>query len=473
MMNSKTTKKALLSSVVALFLCFTMLLGTTFAWFTDSVTNGVNKIVSGNLDVELYHSSYAASAADSLWGVGFGYSEAHGSAVAPDTKLFLDVDGNDILWEPGATAVENFRIKNEGSLALKYEFKLNVTNATKTPAGRDLSEIISLYIDEITYAENGVPQGTTITAGEALNSGYILEGELLPGETYDFWVGLEWEPSDEDNEFNVKEGLSLDLGITLLATQLTYEKDGYNGDQYDKDASMDDVVIKQNTMTENSGDAIVVDENESVALDMGDNTLNNTLVNNGQIVVTNGTIVTPETATAEAAVGFKNYGDATVTNVSMNTGSASDYGNILYAGSTTVYENVNIVSRGGGIGVTGGAKATFNSGSVYVDSPSTSARYVLYVVGAGSELTINGGSFSWDPTDNNKRAYIYAAEGTTVYVNGGEFGAASTRSGYTAGILGEGTVVITGGTFGFNPSAWVADGYTAVENNGTWTISAN
>ena len=87
-------------------------------------------------------------------------------------------------------------------------------------------------------------------------------------------------------------------------------------------------------------------------------------------------------------------------------------------------------------------------------------------------ITINGGNFAdfTKTTQNQKRAYIYAGEGTTVYVNGGTFGKASTRSGYTAGILGTGNVVIKGGTFGFDPSAWVADGYTAINNNGTYYV---
>ena len=114
----------------------------------------------------------------------------------------------------------------------------------------------------------------------------------------------------------------------------------------------------------------------------------------------------------------------------------------------------------------------FNSGSVYVDSSSTSGRYVIYTDGAGSEIVINDGTFSWNTAKNNKRAYIYAAADTTVIVNGGNFGPASTRSGYTTGILGEGTVIIKGGTFGFDPSAWVAEGYEAVKDGSTWTVSA-
>ena len=53
-MTNKTTKRALLISVVALILCFAMLMGTTYAWFTDSVTSVGNKIEAGTLDVQLW-----------------------------------------------------------------------------------------------------------------------------------------------------------------------------------------------------------------------------------------------------------------------------------------------------------------------------------------------------------------------------------------------------------------------------------
>ena len=85
---------------------------------------------------------------------------------------------------------------------------------------------------------------------------------------------------------------------------------------------------------------------------------------------------------------------------------------------------------------------------------------------------IISGNFDFNKTQNQKRAYIYAGEGTTVYVKGGTFGKASTRSGYTAGILGDGKVIITGGTFGFNPTKWVASGYKAVKDGSTWTVVA-
>lgn len=159
-------------------------------------------------------------------------------------------------------------------------------------------------------------------------------------------------------------------------------------------------------------------------------------------------------------------------NEPVTSGSASKYGLEVTSPSKVTINDANITSNGGGIGVAGGAEVIFNSGSVYVDTQSTSGRYIFYAVSEGSTITINGGTFFWDPKDNQKRAYICADEGSIVYVKGGTFGKASARSGYTAGILGVGTVIITGGTFGFDPSAWVAEGYEAVENGETWTVAA-
>jgi len=176
---------------------------------------------------------------------------------------------------------------------------------------------------------------------------------------------------------------------------------------------------------------------------------------------------------ADNGPAFENEGEAVLKSVVMEGGTKDDYGVILKGESSrTEFTDVTINSSGGGVGIVYGAKATFNSGSVYVDTASTSGRYLFYLEGPGSELTINGGKFSWDPNDNQKRAYVYADSGTIVNITGGEFEEASTRGGYTDGLLGEGTITITGGKFGFDPSKWVPEeGYDVVEVNGTWTVS--
>ena len=101
----KTTKRALCSSVVALILCFSMLVGTTFAWFTDEVKSGVNQIVAGNLDVELEYKTVEDGVLATEW-----------NTVQDATAIF----DPDALWEPGRVEVVYLKVSNLGTLALKY-----------------------------------------------------------------------------------------------------------------------------------------------------------------------------------------------------------------------------------------------------------------------------------------------------------------------------------------------------------------
>lgn len=233
-------------------------------------------------------------------------------------------------------------------------------------------------------------------------------------------------------------------------------------------------VVADAVQTKNVGaDAVEAFETVGMAVRAG----NYSILKDTTVTVTNASSIVYEDTIMEnvtinsTQAGFQNMGaEVYLNDVTMNAGGNADYANILNGG-TTVYNNVDITANGGGLGVVDGAQATFNEGSVNVVATTTNPRYNFYVVGAGSELVINDGEFDFT-SKTLKRAYIYADAGTTVTINGGTFGTASTRSGYTAGILGSGTVTIKGGTFGFNPTAWVADGYVAVEANGVWTVSA-
>ena len=106
MKTKQTTKHALWASVTAIALCMVMLVGTTFAWFTDTASTGVNKIQAGTLDVKLMYS------ADNM---------ATWNEATTETKLFDD----NALWEPGYTQVAYLKVVNAGNLALKYNVTTN------------------------------------------------------------------------------------------------------------------------------------------------------------------------------------------------------------------------------------------------------------------------------------------------------------------------------------------------------------
>ena len=138
----KTTKRALFSSVIALILCFSMLVGTTFAWFTDEVKSGNNIITAGNLDIELEY-----------WN-GTEWVDVSGKE---------DILTNE-LWEPGVTEVAYLHVKNAGSLALKYQLGINIESETagirvNKETGKDeqfkLSDYIQFGVVEKVNGETG------------------------------------------------------------------------------------------------------------------------------------------------------------------------------------------------------------------------------------------------------------------------------------------------------------------------------
>ena len=203
--NQKATKRALLTSVMALVMCVVMLVGTTFAWFTDTASTAVNKIVAGNLDVDIVDKS--------------------GETLDGKTLNFQDVNDNtDILWEPGATFfTQGFKIVNKGNLALKYK----VVVSGKTGDAKVLNAIKFDVVTEKTkeateaLAEEGnlLKQNDSAPANDGVY--YYLRGHM------------------DENAGNEYKNLTLDgISITVYATQYTYEKDSFD-ELYDAKAGED------------------------------------------------------------------------------------------------------------------------------------------------------------------------------------------------------------------------------------------
>lgn len=220
MTKTNKSKKALVSSVIALVLCMAMLVGTTFAWFTDSVTSGKNQIVAGNLDIELEY------LVDGKW-----------VAVDGDTNIFEE----GALWEPGHTEVVSLRVRNAGTLALKYQLGINVFEEITSinVAGEELrlSDYIEFGIVEGQFTDRAAARAAVKNAMK-LSTGYNVDQvSLLPGASEEITMVV-YMPESVGNEANYKTGYEapqINLGIKLMATQLVYEEDSF-GPDYDKDA---------------------------------------------------------------------------------------------------------------------------------------------------------------------------------------------------------------------------------------------
>lgn len=257
MKRSSTTKKALFISTCALLFSMLMMAGSTFAWFTDSVSTGTNTITTGKLDVQLLHTNQKVTEA---------------KEVQQNTLLFTDADGKPIDWEPGAVAYENFTVKNSGDLALNYRLALDLNNAnTIADTKKSLKDVLKVKVvkgsvtaddvseqalqnaegfAEVTSGQISIPAQANDPAEQKLSQ---KGSEGASSGTYG--VIVYWQPNPEtDYEYNLsnypdkdKNGktidktsdgntkLSIDLGVSLGATQAPEESDS-NGSDYDTNA---------------------------------------------------------------------------------------------------------------------------------------------------------------------------------------------------------------------------------------------
>ncbi len=232
MIKTKSSRKALLQSVISLLLCFTMLIGSTFAWFTDIVTSSNNIIVAGNLDIELEYLNAAGE-----W-----------KPVKADTNVFSE----GTYWEPGHTEVAYLRISNLGSLALKYQLGVSVANETGSvnAAGEDfkLSDYIQFAAIEgvqTPYADRAAARAAVKSAA-ALSTAYTQRGTIEAGGASQYVALVVFMPESVGNEANHTAGANIpqiQLGITLTATQHSSESDSFGSD-YDADAKLPDFVGK-------------------------------------------------------------------------------------------------------------------------------------------------------------------------------------------------------------------------------------
>ena len=218
MNNKRATKRALLTSVMALVMCVVMLVGTTFAWFTDTASTGVNKIQAGNLDIELEMKNASG-----------GWDKAEGKTL--QFKKAAGHESEEVLWEPGCTyELPELRIVNKGNLALKYKIQITgIQGDAKLNKAIDWTITHSNESDKLTDDINGFEyKMLPKAAGEA----------DYPSQTFTIKGTMKKEAGNE------YQGLSIDgIGITVVATQYTYEKDSID-DQYDKDA---DATIQVNS----------------------------------------------------------------------------------------------------------------------------------------------------------------------------------------------------------------------------------
>ena len=385
MTKTRSTKSALISSVIALLLCFTMLLGTTFAWFTDSVTSAGNIIQSGTLDVEMHwaEGTKDPSAADTTW------TDASTGAIFNNDK-----------WEPGYTEVRHIKIANVGTLALKYQIKIMANGEVS-----DLADVIDVYYVD---PAQQIADRTALTDDNKLgtltdvlaNLANTANGELPAGENDTITLALKMQES-AGNEYQNKS-IGSDFSVILMATQLTAEKDSFN-DQYDADAKYT---------------AEIDQLNAKLAAAQSGETVEYALTHD---VYLNSTVTVPAGVTLKLnGNGHTIFGDMNATgNTALFYAKNSDIHieNVTFTGSATYAVFTNGVTWEGG---NTGASLT----NVTVNMSTPSSYYPVNFNGKGNitltDCTITGEGRSVDNYRNG--THVFAGAEINLTVSGGTIG---------------------------------------------------
>ena len=478
MTSSKSTKRALISGALAILMCVAMLIGTTFAWFTDTASTGVNKIVAGNLDIELQMKDN-----DGNW------VNAEGKILPFLVEGEIPAEGTQILWEPGCTYyVPQIRVLNKGNLAVKFEYIPEALGVT----GK-LAEVLELVLPE--------------------TDGNIEPEVLKPGEASPEWSFGYHMLESAGNEY--QNATATGICVTVVATQATYEKDSID-DQYDKDAEYpisvttgDELqaivsnatapvnIVLTNSITTNN---FVIPADKDVTLDLNGRTVTNagshTILNKGHLTLTDssadksGQIISLKGNTAalrngDNAVCVVEGGTISRDGANGNTWHVvENFGKMTFNGGKVVLKN------GNGFAITNGwnymdpgastTHAVMEINALELDTDSSGIKNCRYgdltvndvtVTSTGywalsndylGTAVINGGTL----TSNSFKA---VSNGAAMTVNGGTF---DGTEGFFVQSYATSTV-LNGGTFAnMNVdalSSYVGTGHTA-QQSGTSVI---
>ncbi len=416
MTNKKTTKKALFSSILSLVLCMAMLIGTTFAWFTDEVTSSGNIIKSGTLDVTMdwMEGKNDPSATDAVW-------------TDASTGAIFDYD----LWEPGYTQVRHIRIANVGTLALKYKLNI-IANGTVS----ELADVIDVYYMDPASAvtkrtdladSNKIGTLSAVLANLASDNS-TATGNLLAGESMIVTLALKMQET-AGNTYQNKE-IGADFAVQLVATQLTAEEDSFDN-QYDKDASLDFVSVSNANELKialaNKVENIVLTENietaETFNVDYATNingaghTISRAGGYTGTVftVKANASLTVEDTIVDGGAVWANTLSDENVTNagvtatgdlilaesnakIVLNEGAVLQNNDGAFAVNLGTRIGATLTMNGGWIinnrsdagAIWGGGHITINEGSKINNNRSTGVAGAIRMVGK-CNLTMNGG----------------------------------------------------------------------------------
>ncbi len=407
------TKKALALSMIMLVVCLGMLLGTTYAWFTDSASSGSNVIQAGTLDIVLEY-----------WD-GTQWVDAEGKVL--EFQKANTTSGTNVIWEPGCTyKMPKFRIRNEGNLAAKILIKLNgvkgdeklleavkltttITNMPKSVLNGSYGSVLGKFNDATVDLMYGTPDGTIVFDWSLMGKGIVSPNSGHTDTSPEFTISGHMD----ENAGNEYQGLKIEgISILVVATQEVYEYDSF-GREYDKDSkypivydSIIDASMSFDQIEEifAKGGNIAITEDITVANPENSRFTEFNLTKDINIYINEG-----KTLTFNETTTF--IGDKTVT---VHSGS------IIENQELCISENATIIFEGGehtfnAFSATGNGKIVVNEG--ILNCMGTYAGILGITFGENGQLIVNGGKLNmYQPFNLNPNR----CDNAYIEINGGE-----------------------------------------------------
>ena len=474
MNNKRATKRALLTSVMALVMCVVMLVGTTFAWFTDTASTGVNKIQAGNLDIELQMKDN-----DGNW------VKAEG-----ETLNWVKAEGHEneqILWEPGCRyELPELRVVNKGNLALKY--KISISGAKDATPENDKNDLKLLDVIDWTYNVSGDGGATVAKLGTERH----LAAKTGEADVFDTLTIKGQMQTSAGNDY---QGMAIEgIAITVVATQDTVENDSF-GNEYDKDAeypisvttgeelqaivsnATDPVnIVLTNSITTNN---FVIPADKDVTLDLNGRTVTNaeshTILNKGHLTLTDssadksGQVISLKGNTAALRNGDNAVCVVEGGTISRNGADGNTWHVVENFGKMTFNGGKVVLKNGNGFAITNGwnypipgfvptTHAVMEINALDLDTDSSGIKNCKY-----GDLTVN------DVTVKSTGYWALSNDylGTAV-INGGTL---TSTSNVTQAVSNGAAMTVNGGTFDGTTGGLFLQSYatSTVLNGGTFT----
>ncbi len=371
MTNRKNTKRALYASVISMLLCVTMLIGSTFAWFTDNATTKVNTIQAGTLDIQLLDA--ANENANSLEGKTLTFAKADGAPA-----------GEEVLFEPGAKySLQQVWLYNVGNLHAKYKVVI-----TGIDGDAELAQVLDVYV----AGENVGTLASLVAAG-----GTVKENSIAPKEFDTFGTIELMMQTTAGNEY---QGKTLSgIAITVMATQDTVEYDSHNN-TYDADATFvtpvttadelyaainkGEAVVMMNDITLNGSDKEYLGTADTTSISIDGN--GHTLTFDNVYYSPDGNIYTftiIRTTNPDATLSISNV------NITRTNNDIKHYTNFLTFACNTSLTNVEL-DQSITLHSYVATSYTYNLNNVTIDDTRTdSEHYAMFIVG-GQTVNMNG-----------------------------------------------------------------------------------